>query len=236
MAVRICCSEMPASISRLITLRIKMSRKLYSRWEPEPGRAADLRHDQAGAGPVVELAVGDAGGAAGDRPAEPQVGGQRREVAVEQQALGRPRASTEAVIEVREVRCCSRLPPITRTARPRRTRQEFRGRNSIVGITRERYDRARRGVNDTPSKLARSAFLRRLDQAPESVVERAERHARKLSSSAVRLGSPAQAFGSSPVTKSSGLTWSRNSRNFSTSSSSASGISIPASSSTSSAQ
>ena len=36
MAVRICCSEMPASISRLITLSIRMSRKLYSRWEPEP--------------------------------------------------------------------------------------------------------------------------------------------------------------------------------------------------------
>jgi hypothetical protein len=28
MAVRICCSEMPASISRLITFKIKMSRKL----------------------------------------------------------------------------------------------------------------------------------------------------------------------------------------------------------------
>ena len=36
MAVRICCSEMPASINRLITFKIKMSRKLYSRWEPDP--------------------------------------------------------------------------------------------------------------------------------------------------------------------------------------------------------
>ena len=51
------------------------------------GGAADLGHDQSGAGPVVELPVGDPGRAAGDRTAEPEVARQRREVALEQQLL-----------------------------------------------------------------------------------------------------------------------------------------------------
>ena len=51
------------------------------------GCAANLRHDQAGTRPVVELPVGDARRAAGDWSAEAKVDRQRREVAVEQQPL-----------------------------------------------------------------------------------------------------------------------------------------------------
>ena len=59
------------------------------------GRAADAGLDQAGPGPVVELAVGDAGGRAGGRPAVAHVLGQLRQVVGEQQALlAGPRAGT----------------------------------------------------------------------------------------------------------------------------------------------
>jgi hypothetical protein len=50
-------------------------------------RAADGGLDQAGAGPVVELPVGDAGGVACGGPAVAGVAGQRRDVVGEEQAL-----------------------------------------------------------------------------------------------------------------------------------------------------
>src|SRR6478735_9263232 len=51
------------------------------------GGATHGRLDQAGAGPVVELAVGDAGCVARGGPAVAEVVGQRRDVVVEEQAL-----------------------------------------------------------------------------------------------------------------------------------------------------
>ena len=87
---------------------------------------ADARLDQAGAGPVVELAVGDAGGGAGRRPAVAHVLGQDRQVVVEQQPLlagalvEPPRA--QPVVDRRRCRsvgcrrCWSRGPP-SRTPR-----------------------------------------------------------------------------------------------------------------------
>src|SRR5690606_8442105 len=54
-----------------------------------PGAAgvADTRLDEAGAGPVVELAVGDTGGPAGCRPAVPGLGVEVRQRVAEQHAL-----------------------------------------------------------------------------------------------------------------------------------------------------
>src|SRR6478735_4921347 len=54
---------------------------------PGAGGAADARLDQAGAGPVVELAVGDAGGVARRRAAVAGVARERRYVVSEEQTL-----------------------------------------------------------------------------------------------------------------------------------------------------
>ncbi len=60
-ATRMLCSEMPVSSRRLTILRTRMSLNEYSRWLPEPAALRMDGHDERGAGPVVQLAVGDAG-------------------------------------------------------------------------------------------------------------------------------------------------------------------------------
>jgi hypothetical protein len=65
-----------------------------------PGRAPHRRLHQAGPGPVVELAVRDAGGPAGRRPAVADVLAQLRQVVVEEQALGGRRDVRTALLSV----------------------------------------------------------------------------------------------------------------------------------------
>ena len=55
------CSDIPVSRSRLTIFRTRMSLKEYSRWLPEPARAANRRHHQRRPRPMVELTVGDPG-------------------------------------------------------------------------------------------------------------------------------------------------------------------------------
>ena len=106
------------------------------------GCAADLRHDQAGAGPVVQLPVGDAGRAAGDRAAEAEVGRAAGRSRRRTAGPGRPpgRAGDRPVAA--GTRCCSRLPPNlgTLARRQRRTPPEFAGVIPSSALPCERYD------------------------------------------------------------------------------------------------
>ena len=68
-ALRMFCSETPVSSSRLTTLSTRMSRKRVEPLGARAGGGADRRRDQAGAGPVVQLPVGDPGSGAGGRAA-----------------------------------------------------------------------------------------------------------------------------------------------------------------------
>jgi hypothetical protein len=63
---------------------------------PGAGCAPNLGHDQAGTRPVVELPIGDASRAAGDRSTEAQVDRQRRKVALEQQPLSADSVAAES--------------------------------------------------------------------------------------------------------------------------------------------
>ena len=76
------------------------------------GGAAHRGLDQPGAGPVVELAVGDAGGVARGRAAVADVLGQRRDVVVEEQTLlVRVHALQRCLLRLRIVPAVVLAPP-----------------------------------------------------------------------------------------------------------------------------
>src|SRR3546814_4831599 len=73
------------------------------RVEPLRARTRCAAHgglDQAGAGPVVELAVGDAGGIARGRPTVAQVAGQRRHVVGEEQRTEEHTSEIQSIMRI----------------------------------------------------------------------------------------------------------------------------------------
>ena len=79
--------------------------------------AADGGLDQAGAGPVVELAVGDAGGVARGRAAVAGVAGQRGDVVGEEQALLLRRLGSQSRLDVSPAAARSRSRVLRRLLR-----------------------------------------------------------------------------------------------------------------------
>ena len=76
-----------------------MSLNEYSRWLPEPVAVRIVGHDQVGARPVVELAVGDAGGRAGRGAAVADAARRRAGVGLgEQRTLLGGRARSRALV------------------------------------------------------------------------------------------------------------------------------------------
>jgi len=192
MALRMFCSETPASRSRLTTLSTTMSRQRVQPLVPGAGGVPDARDHQAGAGPVVELPVADRNGVARGHPA------------VANTLAGRT-GSGRSVVDrlIVRVPAARSLPPTSPADCPAGTSW----RELTLALRAAPSDT---WLPDTRQIGARSARA------------------------AVRLSSPRNAGASrrSPP----GLPVRGNSRNFSTSSSCSSGMMIPASARTCSAQ
>ena len=189
---------------------------------PEPVAPRTRRLDQAGAGPVVELAVGDAGGRAGGRAAVADVLVEAGRSSVN----SRPCAGLGAA--ERAARAVASPVPLTPTLLVRAPSR----RSPVAGaLTRVDYTVALpfdgRRAGSQRQRRRRSSSTRRV------TIAAAARRLRTLAvgsiASLVDAGRPVDSgcglLRCGPA-KSSGEIWSRNSRNFSTSSSCSSGIAI----------